>query len=123
MALQIPGAWVTRWSGLRTVPLGPTLMANEPTLVCEGLANTPLGQHALRTGAGQKRARGLASAPPRLRYCRCIRSARGCAILDDPEALTKRKAGGQELMVELFCPPGRQLPVQKGAHFGLADIE
>ena len=31
-------------------PLGPTLMANEPTLVCEGLANTPVGQHALRTG-------------------------------------------------------------------------
>jgi hypothetical protein len=25
-------------------------MANEPTLVCEGLANTPVGQHAVRMG-------------------------------------------------------------------------
>src|SRR5882672_4373122 len=33
-----------------TRPRGPTLMANKPTLVCEGLANTPVGQHALRTG-------------------------------------------------------------------------
>jgi hypothetical protein len=30
-------------------PGGPTLSANEPTLVCEGLANTPVGQHAVRT--------------------------------------------------------------------------
>jgi hypothetical protein len=29
-------------------PRGPTLIANEPTLVCERLANTPVGQHALR---------------------------------------------------------------------------
>jgi hypothetical protein len=56
-------------SGLRTVNLGlankgvfgpviaanktpprPTLFANEPTLLCEGLANTPVSQHAVRTG-------------------------------------------------------------------------
>jgi hypothetical protein len=56
-------------SGLRTGPLGlantgvggptinaktrprrPTLSANEPTLVCEGLAHMSAGQHALRTG-------------------------------------------------------------------------
>jgi hypothetical protein len=53
----------------------------------------------------------------------CLISARGGAVLDDPEALTEGQAGGQELMVELFGPSGRQLPVQKGAHFGLADIE
>ena len=52
-----------------------------------------------------------------------IRSARGCAVLAAPEALTQQKAGGQELMVKLFGPSGRHLPVQKGAHFGLADIE
>jgi hypothetical protein len=28
-------------------PRGPTLSANEPTLVCEGLANRPVGQHAV----------------------------------------------------------------------------
>jgi hypothetical protein len=28
--------------------LGPTLSANEPTLVCEGLAHRSVGQHALR---------------------------------------------------------------------------
>ena len=56
-------------SGLRTVKLGLankdvcglvlcantsarglTFIANEPTLMCKGLANTPVGQHAVRTG-------------------------------------------------------------------------
>jgi hypothetical protein len=30
-------------------PRGPTFIANEPTLFCEGLANTPVDQHAVRT--------------------------------------------------------------------------
>ena len=33
-----------------TRPLGPTLCAKGPTLVCEGLANKAMGQHSLRTG-------------------------------------------------------------------------
>jgi len=33
--------------GANTRLLGPTLIANEPTLVCEGLANTPVDQHPL----------------------------------------------------------------------------
>ena len=37
--------------GANTRPRGPTLSANEPTLVCEGLANTPLDQHAVRMGS------------------------------------------------------------------------
>ena len=44
-------------------------------------------------------------------------------MLDDPEALTERKASSQELMVELFGPSGRQVPAEKGADFGLANIE
>jgi hypothetical protein len=39
--------------GAKTRPLGPTLMANEPTLICEGPANTSVDQHPVRTGAGQ----------------------------------------------------------------------
>jgi len=29
---------------------GPALIANEPTLVCEGLANKSMSQQSLRTG-------------------------------------------------------------------------
>jgi len=36
--------------GANTRARGPTLGANGPTLICEGLANTSVGQQSLRTG-------------------------------------------------------------------------
>jgi hypothetical protein len=90
-----------RCSGLRTVTLGlanmggcgpaiganpqlggPTLSANQPTLVCEGLANTPVGQHVLRTGAGRNTARRRAPAPQQ-------------ACLSPPHPLSPWRSGAQ----------------------------
>lgn len=74
-------------------------IANEPTLAYEGLAHTLVGQHVLRTGAGGTQRGGESQRLSDCAYRRLILSARGGAVLNGPEALTERKAGGQELMV------------------------
>ena len=99
------------------------VIANEPTFSCKQLANRRAGQHAVRRGKRLKKHPGSYHRRTDAPHRSLIRLARGGAVLNSPEALTERKAGGQELTVELFSPSGRQLPVEKGAHFGLADIQ
>src|SRR5262245_12433428 len=102
---------------------GLAVIANEPTFSCKRLAHRRAGQHAVRRGKRLKKHPGSSHRRTDAPHRSLIISARGGAVLAAPEALTQRKTSGQELMVELFGPSGRQLPVQKGAHFGLADIE
>jgi hypothetical protein len=65
----------------------------------KGLQTRPWANMSCEQGQGGTQRGGE---PQRLRkraYRRLIRSARGGAVLNGPEALAERKAGGQELTV------------------------